>query len=85
MAHFAKLNDQNIVIDVTEVNDADCPSEAEGILFLQSIFGGNWVQTFLFNQPWPNPYPRGKYSAIGDTWNASVQVFMPTPPNVPLE
>jgi hypothetical protein len=52
MAHFAKLNQENIVIDVIKVNnnellDNGIESEQKGINFLKSIFGEdtNWKQT----------------------------------------
>ena len=80
MAQFAKLVHLSRVIDVTIVSDVDSPDEAAGIAFLQSIFGGEWVQTFEFDLPYPDPYPRGKYAAIGDTWDVSNQVFV-SPPN----
>lgn len=43
MAHFAKLNNANIVVDVVVVPDEH---EHRGSAFLASIgFPGNWVQT----------------------------------------
>jgi hypothetical protein len=47
MAHFAQLNSKNIVERVLTVNDNDAPTESEGIVFLQSLYGSNedWKQT----------------------------------------
>src|SRR5210317_2006559 len=47
MAHFAQLNSKNIVERVLTVNDNDAPTESEGIIFLQSLYGSNedWKQT----------------------------------------
>jgi hypothetical protein len=50
MAHFAKLDDTNTVIEVIVVNNEELLEngveyEAKGISFCQSLFGGNWVQT----------------------------------------
>ena len=52
MAHFAKLNQENIVIDVIKVNnnellDNGIESEQKGINFLKSIFGQDtiWKKT----------------------------------------
>ena len=50
MAHFAKLNENNIVIDINVVS-SDClnseDEEASGIVFLTEWSGGhsNWAQT----------------------------------------
>jgi hypothetical protein len=50
MAHFAEINNNNIVTRVIvvaneEILDNGVESEAKGIAFCQSLFGGNWVQT----------------------------------------
>jgi len=50
MAHFAELDESNIVKQVIVVNNNELladgvESEAKGIQFCQSLFGGNWVQT----------------------------------------
>jgi hypothetical protein len=47
MAHFAQLNNKNIVERVLTVNDNDALTESEGIIFLQSLYGPNedWKQT----------------------------------------
>ena len=45
MAHFAQLNDSNVVISVNVIADADClddngnESEAIGIAFCKSLWG----------------------------------------------
>lgn len=50
MAHFAELDSDNLVLRVIVVSndelvDGDSESEAKGIAFCQSLFGGRWVQT----------------------------------------
>jgi len=51
MAHFAELDENNIVKQVIVVHNNELldengnESEAKGIAFCQSLFGGNWVQT----------------------------------------
>ena len=47
MAHFAKLNDSNEVIDVIAVNNSAFSDEASGITFLRNLYGAdtNWKQT----------------------------------------
>jgi hypothetical protein len=68
MAHFAELNANNVVTQVIVVNnnellDNGIESEAKGISFCQSLFGGNWIQTSY------NANFRGKYAGIGDTYD----------------
>jgi hypothetical protein len=50
MAHFAQLDDNNIVIQVVvianqELLEDGVESENKGIEFCQQLFGGNWIQT----------------------------------------
>jgi hypothetical protein len=46
MAHFAKINSENVVDQVVVVHNNDAPDEASGIAFLNTLFGdANWVQT----------------------------------------
>tara|TARA_R110002074_G_scaffold255015_1_gene427471 strand:+ start:60 stop:482 length:423 start_codon:yes stop_codon:yes gene_type:complete len=47
MAHFAKLNDSNEVLEVVVIADSDTPNEAAGIAFCKSLYGDdtNWKQT----------------------------------------
>lgn len=49
MAHFAKLNTQNKVVDVVVVNNDTATDEAKGIAFLESLYGQEdgitWKQT----------------------------------------
>lgn len=64
MAHFAKLNDNNEVVQVIvvaneELMDNGVESEAKGIAFCQSLFGGRWVQTSY------NGNFRKRYAGVG--------------------
>ena len=47
MAHFAQLDENNIVTQVIVVADSDAPNEAAGIAFCQNLLGAdtNWVET----------------------------------------
>ena len=38
MAHFAKLDENNIVISVLVIADSDAPTEAEGEIFCKNLF-----------------------------------------------
>jgi hypothetical protein len=50
MAHFAKLDESNIVTNVIVINNNELlenglESEAKGIALCESLFGGRWIQT----------------------------------------
>jgi hypothetical protein len=51
MAHFAKVNKENIVEQVIVVNNEEVPDEATGIAFCKSLYGEDteWVQTSYNN------------------------------------
>ena len=67
MAHFAKIED-GIVTNVLVV---DNEHEANGQEFLNSLgLEGTWIQTSY------NGNIRGKYAAIGDTYDAENDVFV---------
>jgi hypothetical protein len=79
MAHFAKLDDNNIVTQVIvvandELLDNGVESEAKGIAFCQSLFGGNWKQTSY------NGSIRKNFAGIGDTYDASRDAFIESKP-----
>jgi hypothetical protein len=64
MAHFAELDESNIVKQVIVVHNNELlvdgvESEAKGIEFCQSLFGGNWIQTSY------NGTIRKNYAGIG--------------------
>jgi hypothetical protein len=67
MAHFAKI-EEGIVTNVVVV---DNEHEADGEAYLNSLgVEGQWVQTSY------NGNIRGKYAAIGDTYNAELDEFI---------
>ncbi len=84
MAHFAKINENNLVTEVLVINNTDCldengqESEAAGIAFCQSIFGQStrWVQTSY------NGNIRGKYAGVGDTYDEQADVFVAPEPDL---
>jgi hypothetical protein len=61
MAHFAKINLENIVEQVIVVNNEEVPDEATGIAFCKSLFGEDteWVQTSY------NGNFRGQFAGVG--------------------
>jgi hypothetical protein len=82
MAHFAEIDDNNVVLRVIVVGNDDCKdsdgneSEAVGIAFCQSLFGSdtNWVQTSYNNNI------RFRYAGIGFTYDQDSDVFIPPQP-----
>lgn len=82
MAHFAKLDENNVVLDVNvvdnnTVNNLPFPdSEPVGILFLTSWSGGytNWKQTSY------NGNFRVNYAGIGYTYDPVLDAFVPPKP-----
>lgn len=73
MAHFAEIDENNIVIRVLVVNDKH---EHRGQDFLANDLGlgGTWVQTSY------NGNIRGKFAGIGDIYNAELDRFIVTKP-----
>lgn len=82
MAHFAKLNENNVVIEVNVVNNSDIldangnESEAVGVAFLVQWSGGHpyWKQTSY------NGNIRKNYAGIGYTYDAQRDAFIPPKP-----
>jgi hypothetical protein len=72
MAHFAQINDQQIVQQVIVISNDDCgggnfpESEPIGQAFIASLgLIGEWLQTSY------HANFRGKYAGIGDTWDGT--------------
>lgn len=82
MAHFARLDHNNIVINVVKINDSDCldsqgqESEQVGIEFLRSLFGSDtqWLQTSYNNNI------RKNYACIGYYYDSELDAFISPPP-----
>lgn len=80
MAHFAKLNDNNVVLAVHVVNNNvitvnGVESEQAGIDFLSDLHGhSSWKQTSY------NGTIRKNYASIGYTYDASRDAFIPPKP-----
>ena len=81
MAHFAQLDDNNIVTQVIVVANEELlldgvESEVKGILFCKSLFGEDtkWVQTSY------NGNFRKNYAGIGYTYDADKDAFIAPQP-----
>ena len=82
MAHFAQLDENNIVIQVIVVHNNDCldengnESETKGIEFCKTLLGQEtrWVQTSYNNNF------RERYAGIGYKYDESIDMFIPPSP-----
>lgn len=82
MAHFAKLDENNIVTEVIVVANGDLldedgnESEQKGVEFCQSLFGKDtkWVQTSYNNNF------RSKYAGPGFYYDSEKDIFVPPKP-----
>ena len=82
MAHFAKLDDQNVVIEVNVVNNETLnnlefpESEPVGVAFLTEWSGGhsNWKQTSY------NVNFRKNYAGVGYKYDSTYDAFIPPQP-----
>lgn len=80
MAHFAELDENNVVKRVIVVGNADT-SDANGVekehigaAFCERLLGGTWKQTSY------NGKMRKRYAGIGFTYNAALDAFVPPKP-----
>lgn len=82
MAHFAQLDENNLVIQVMAVNNDvivdgnGVEQESIGLAFLQGLFGSdtNWKQTSY------NKNIRKNYACVGFTYDTARDAFIPQQP-----
>lgn len=80
MAHFAELDENNVVKQVIVVHNNELldengeESEAKGIAFCQSLFGGRWIQTSY------NAKFRKRYAGIGYIYDEQKDAFISPKP-----
>jgi len=90
MAHFAQIDNNNIVTQVIVVADADTADaqgnhmESIGIAFCQRLIGGNWKQTSYNTHGGVHtlggtPF-RKNYAGLGYTYDANRDAFIPPKP-----
>ena len=68
MAHVAKLNENNLVIEVIVVSNDYEPNVEE---FATQLLGGTWKQTSY------NSSIRKNYAGIGFTYDEALDAFIP--------
>jgi hypothetical protein len=80
MAHFAQLNEENLVTQVIVVANQDTAdqdgveNEAIGIEFCTNLLGGKWKQTSY------NANIRKNYAGVGYKYDAALDAFIPPQP-----
>jgi hypothetical protein len=80
MAHFAQLDENNVVTQVIVVHNDVCLDqngnelEEIGVAFCQSLLGGNWKKTSY------NSNIRKNYASIGYTYDANRDAFIAPKP-----
>ena len=80
MAHFAQLNEENLVTQVIVVANQDTTdsdgmeNEAVGAAFCANLLGGTWKQTSY------NARIRKNYAGIGYKYDATLDAFIPPQP-----
>ena len=82
MAHFAQLDENNVVTQVIVVSNDDCSDsngtevESIGVAFCQKLLGAdtNWKQTSYNNNM------RVRYAGIGYSYNEELDAFVPPQP-----
>ena len=80
MAHFAQLNEENLVTQVIVVANPDTAdqdgveNEAIGIEFCTNLLGGRWKQTSY------NANIRKNYAGVGYKYDAALDAFIPPQP-----
>lgn len=81
MAHFALLDENDVVIQVVVISNNDCldengqESEEVGSAFCQSLFGTTpWIQTSY------NSKFRGRFAGLGYWYLREFDVFVPPQP-----
>jgi hypothetical protein len=81
MAHYARLDENNIVTQVIVVDNKDVTDpftgqedEILGIAFCKKLLGGNWVQTSY------NSTIRKRYAGIGYKFEKALDAFVAPKP-----
>ena len=91
MAHFAKLDTNNVVTAVNVVNNDVATDEETGVAFLGNLLGGTWKQTSYNTSGGVHYAPnsrtpdggvalRKNYAGVGYTYDSNRDAFIPPKP-----
>jgi hypothetical protein len=86
MAHFAKINENNVVEEVIVVHNDDAPNEITGLSFIASIgLEGNWKQTSYNTEEGKHLLGgiplRKNFAGVGFTYDEAKDAFIPPKPH----
>jgi hypothetical protein len=72
MAHYAQLNENNIVLKVIVVDNEYAPTEEEGLDYIVNVLklNGTWIQTSY------NGNIRGKFAGVMDIYDPKKDEFV---------
>jgi hypothetical protein len=80
MAHFARIDENNVVTQVVVVANKDT-ADADGVekehigaAFLEKLLGGTWKQTSFSGKT------RKNYAGVGYTYREDIDAFVPPKP-----
>ena len=86
MAHFAKIDSNNDVVDCIVINNEVATSETAGQEFIANVLKkeGTWLQTSYntvadVHRLGETPL-RGNFGTKGSTWDPILEIFMPEKP-----
>jgi|TARA_R110000824_G_scaffold42444_3_gene124951 hypothetical protein len=71
MAYFARLDENNKVIRISSINDAEVSTEQAGIDFLTQHNNGGW-----YKQTYVDGSQRKNYAGVGYAYDASRDAFI---------
>jgi hypothetical protein len=74
MAHYAEIDQNNIVLRVIVVPNEVEPTEQAGIEYCQGLLGGNWIKTSY------NHTIRKNFAGIGFQYDPRRDAFIPPKP-----
>jgi len=87
MAHYAEIDENNIVLRVIVVHNNEEPTEEAGREFCQNLLGGTWIKTSYNTrggvhydqdgQPDSGIALRKNYAGIGYTYDPDRNAFIP--------
>lgn len=71
MALFAQIDENNVVLRVVVVDDANAPTEEAGVQWCVDFFGGG-----IWKQTWVDGGKRKNYAGIDSVYNPILDIFL---------
>jgi hypothetical protein len=90
MAHYAEIDENNVVLRVIVVHNNEEPTEEAGAMFCRNLLGGTWIKTSYNTQGGVHIGPDGQpdggvplrknYAGIDYTYDLQRDAFIPPQP-----